>query len=87
MAILATTKLSSKGQVVISEAIRKGLGLKTGDEFVVMGRDDVVILKAITPLDMEQFKPLLAEAQEYAKKVKLKKSDLVSAIKKVRRRK
>ena len=40
MASIATTKLSSKGQVVIPEEIRKQLGLKEGDQFVVVGQDD-----------------------------------------------
>ena len=34
---LDTTKMSSKGQVVIPESIRKHLGLKAGAQFVVVG--------------------------------------------------
>lgn len=49
MTTLSTTKLSSKGQVVIPEEIRKSLHLHTGAQFIVMGKDDVVILKIITP--------------------------------------
>ncbi|HDN94572.1 MAG TPA: AbrB family transcriptional regulator, partial [Nitrospirae bacterium] len=37
MAPLATTKMSSKGQIVIPEDIRKRLGLKPGAQFVVVG--------------------------------------------------
>ncbi len=37
MESLATTKLSSKGQVVIPEEIRLRLGLKEGTQFVVVG--------------------------------------------------
>ena len=48
MASIATTRLSSKGQVVIPEQVRNRLGLKTGDQFVVVGEDDAVILKSIT---------------------------------------
>ncbi|MFQ5642061.1 MAG: AbrB/MazE/SpoVT family DNA-binding domain-containing protein, partial [bacterium] len=40
--------MSSKGQVVIPENIRKRLQLKTGSQFVVVGDNDVVILKAIS---------------------------------------
>ena len=87
MTTFATTKLSSKGQVVISETIRKSLGLKIGDEFIVMGRGDTVILKAITPPSLEQFDSLLSEAQEYAQKVGLQKADIQTAIKQVRRKK
>ena len=45
MSTIATTKLSSKGQVVIPELIRKKLGLEPGTEFVVLGDKDVVVLK------------------------------------------
>ena len=34
----STTKMSSKGQVVIPEAIRKRLGLNPGVEFVVVAQ-------------------------------------------------
>jgi AbrB family looped-hinge helix DNA binding protein len=43
MANLATTRVSSKGQVVIPEDIRKRLKLKSGSRFVVVGKDDVII--------------------------------------------
>ena len=36
MSTLATTKMSSRGQVVIPEAVRNEMGLKAGDEFVVL---------------------------------------------------
>ena len=49
MANVSTTKMSSKGQVVIPENIRKNLNLKTGAQFIVVGDKDVVILKSITP--------------------------------------
>ena len=58
MAELSTTKMSSKGQVVIPEEIRKKLGLKAGSLFVVIGDKDVVILKAITSPAMDQFDAL-----------------------------
>jgi len=84
MSSLATTKMSSKGQVVIPENIRKRLKLKTGAQFVVVGDNDVVILKAISPPSMKEFDQLISDAREQAKKVGLKKSDLTTAIAKVR---
>lgn len=47
MAEVATTKMSSRGQVVIPEEIRSRLGFKAGTKFVVVGREDTLILKAI----------------------------------------
>ncbi len=87
MAPLATTKMSSKGQVVIPEDIRKRLGLKPGAQFVVVGQNDVVILKTITQPSMNEFDQLISEARKQAKKAGMKKTDITSAIQKVRKKK
>lgn len=86
MAAYATTKLSSKGQVVIPEDIRDRMHLKEGDQFVVIGQGDTVILKSITPPKMEEFKDLLDVAHGEAKKAGMKPASVKSAIRKVRRR-
>ena len=87
MANLATTKMSSKGQVVIPEAIRKRLNLKAGSQFVVVGEKDVVIFKSISQPSMEEFDILIAEARRQAKEAGLKRSDVYTAITKARGRK
>jgi AbrB family looped-hinge helix DNA binding protein len=84
MSNLATTKMSSKGQVVIPEGIRKRLGLKAGVQFVVVGDKDVVILKAISPPSMEDFDALISEARKQVRKAGMKRSDITAAIAKVR---
>lgn len=84
MATLATTKMSSKGQVVIPDEVRKRLNLKAGTQFVVVGENDVVILKAITPPSMDEFDGLIADARRKAKSAGLKKSDIENAIEEVR---
>ena len=81
---LDTTKMSSKGQVVIPEGIRKRLGLKTGAQFVVVGEKDVVILKSITPPSMEDFDTLIIKARRQARKAGMKRSDIAAAIAKAR---
>jgi AbrB family looped-hinge helix DNA binding protein len=60
MATVSTTKMSSKGQVVIPEIIRKNLNLKPGTQFTVLGEKDVVILKSITPPSIQDFDELIA---------------------------
>jgi AbrB family looped-hinge helix DNA binding protein len=87
MSLLATTKMSSKGQVVIPEDVRKSLNLKTGDQFVVIGRGDAIILKKISPPAFEEFTDMLDEAQKQAKSAGLKKNDLVKIIRNVRTKK
>ena len=73
---IATTKMSSKGQVVIPENIREDLGLKAGSQFVVVGEKDVVILKSITPPSMKDFDSLISKARKQAKGAGLKRSDI-----------
>ena len=84
---VATTKMSSKGQVVIPEIIRKQLNLKDGAQFVVVGKGDVVIFKTIKPPAMNQFDELISRARSQARQAGLKKSDISAAIAKVRGRK
>jgi AbrB family looped-hinge helix DNA binding protein len=86
MAGYATTKLSSRGQVVIPEEVRNDLGLNKGDQFVVIGQGDAVILKVITPPKLEEFQELLSQARGEGKKAGIKKAQLKSAIAKVRRK-
>ena len=82
----ATTKMTSKGQVVIPEDIRKQLRLKAGTRFVVIGRKDVVILKEITAPSMKEFDSLITEARRSAKRAGLKRSDIVKVVRKSRGR-
>ena len=83
---VATTRMSSKGQVVIPENIRKQLKLKAGSQFVVLGKDDVVILKAISPPAMEEFDSMIAAARKGARQAGMKRSDVAGAIARVRAR-
>lgn len=84
MTNLATTHMSSKGQIVIPEAIRERLKLKAGTQFVIVGEGDVVILKTITEPDIASFDTLIQQAREQAKLVGLKHADIDDAIAKAR---
>jgi AbrB family looped-hinge helix DNA binding protein len=86
METIATTRMSSKGQVVIPETIRKRLNLKEGAQFVVVGEGDVVILKAISAPDMESFEVLIKQARQKAKEAGLKRADIAKAVSKARSR-
>ncbi len=80
----ATTKMSSKGQVVIPEEIRKSLGLKTGDRFVVVGEGDAVILKVIQPPSMAEFDEIIQQARQQALSAGLKPANIRAALKAAR---
>jgi AbrB family looped-hinge helix DNA binding protein len=81
---IATTRMSSKGQVVIPEAIRKRLKLNAGAQFVVIGEGDVVVLKAISTPGMEAFDDLIKEARRQAKAAGLRRADISKAVSKAR---
>ena len=87
MQILSTARMSSKGQVVIPEEIRNKLGLTTGSRFIVVGEDDVIIMKTIVQPSMRNFDALINKARQQAKSVQMTKSDISRAIDEVRKNK
>ena len=84
MSDVSTTKLSSRGQVVIPEEIRQRLGLEPGAQFVVLGDADTVVLKRIQPPSLKEFDALLVRARKAAKKAGLQEKDIAAAIRRVR---
>jgi AbrB family looped-hinge helix DNA binding protein len=86
MSELATTRMSSKGQVVIPEDIRKRLGLEAGSQFVVVAGKDAIILKTISPPSMDEFDTLIREARRQARKAGMKRSDVKKTVAEVRGR-
>lgn len=84
MSTIETTKMTSKGQIVIPEETRKRLGLKSGDKFLVVGDRDVVILKTLAGPSLNEFDDLIKIARKQAKAVGLKRADITKAIDKSR---
>ena len=78
------TKLSSKGQLVLPQEIRRKLHLEEGEKFFVFCDNDTVILKKIERPVMERFKNLLKRTRAYAKKAGLTQADVDGAVKHVR---
>ena len=50
----STTKVSSKGQVVIPINVRKAAGLKEGEKVLAIAFDDTVVLKKMTAETFEE---------------------------------
>ena len=84
MSGVETTKMSSKGQIVIPEEIRNKLGLKAGDKFLVVGEKDVVILKALSAPSLDEFDELTKQARAKAKRAGVKRSDIKEAVRQAR---
>lgn len=81
---VATTKLSSRGQVVIPDALRRRLSLEPGAEFVVLGEDDTIVLKRIRTPALHDFDTIVGRARQAARRAGLRRSDIAAAIEAVR---
>ena len=81
----SVTRMSSKGQVVIPEPIRKQLGLEPGTRFLVVANQDAILLKEIEPPSIEDFDELLEELRGQARAVGLKQSDISEALEQARK--
>ena len=77
--------MSSKGQIVIPKDLREDLGIDTGSNFAVFGKDDTLILKKIKiPKAKEVFDKVHKWGVKLAKEKGWKESDLMEKIKKGR---
>ena len=79
-----TTKMSSKGQIVIPERIRRQLRLEPGAEFVVVAKDDVLVFKQLSAPRWGQFDSLIRDARRQARTAGLTPRHVKQAIAKVR---
>jgi AbrB family looped-hinge helix DNA binding protein len=79
--MLATAKMSTKGQIVIPENIRESLGLIPGTEFIVIKEGDHIILKLIKKPPKQQLKELLNKAHAKAEAMGITNKEIMKAIK------
>ena len=79
------TSLSSKGQVVIPDRIRKILGLSTGTKMMVITDGRNLLFKPLEEPKVESFNKLIRESRKFARESGLKKEDVKKAIQEVRR--
>jgi AbrB family looped-hinge helix DNA binding protein len=82
---MTVTSVSTKGQIVIPESIRKLMGIEAGAKMMVLTDGANVMLKPITNPNMAEFERMAKASRQYARKMGLKKSDVKEAIQKVRR--
>ena len=86
-----TTKMSSKGQIVIPQDVREELNAKEGTVFAVVSRKDTIILKKIeTPTKEDLIKDLqniAKEGRRRAEKLGIKETDIPEIINKIRKEK
>ncbi|MBU2638120.1 MAG: AbrB/MazE/SpoVT family DNA-binding domain-containing protein [Nanoarchaeota archaeon] len=88
---METTRMSSKGQVVIPQDIRQTIGAEEGTMFSVMGIEDTVILKKIKAHSNEEIIKTLdeiaAKNQKRLQAMGFTEKDILKAAERERARK
>lgn len=86
-----TTKMSSKGQIVIPQDIREELNADEGTVFAVIGSNDTIILKKLEKPSKEDLiknlEKIAKEGRKRAEKLGIKESDVSEIIHKLRKEK
>ncbi|MBQ4200479.1 MAG: AbrB/MazE/SpoVT family DNA-binding domain-containing protein [Kiritimatiellae bacterium] len=89
MTKVMTTKMSSKGQVVLPEALRQMYGWESGTAFTILTYKGSIIMQPLkTPTEDEieaEFEDAFAEARRQAKEAGMTPRDITDAISAVRR--
>jgi AbrB family looped-hinge helix DNA binding protein len=83
---LELTRLSQKGQVVIPSEVRRKMGLKEGTKLLVIGLEDVIVLRRLQLSEEKlRLKKLLAEARFSAKTHGLSEKEIERLVRVVRK--
>ena len=88
MTKVMTTKMSSKGQVVLPEALRQMYGRESGTAFTILAYKGAIIMQPLkTPTEDEiaaEFEAAFAESRRQAKAAGMTPMDIANAISDVR---
>lgn len=85
MAEADTTKVSSRGQVVIPQSVRDAVHLREGEVLAVYGEGDTIVLKRVPTPDVEELRAILTRGEQFAKGRKLTRGDVERAIRETRK--
>ena len=66
------TSLSSKGQIVIPNSLRKELGMKPGAKLVIFTDGAHLLIKPVQAPKIENFQKLIQESRALMKKKRIK---------------
>ncbi len=78
--MVSITRISSKGQVVIPQAIRQKMKLEEGNIFLVLNDNDSIKLKKLEPPRIKTWEEATKPFREAAKKSGFTKDDLNRVI-------
>lgn len=80
-----TTRVSSRGQVVIPQAVRDAVQLREGQLLAVYGEGDTIVLKRIPAPGVDEMKAILAAGSEFAKRRGVRRRDVARAVRESRK--
>ncbi len=88
---ITTTKMSSKGQIVVPQNIREELQAKEGTIFTIINNKDTILLKKIkTPSKesiIKDLEKIAKEGRKRAEKLGIKETDVPDLIHRIRKEK
>ena len=86
---IQTTKMSSKGQIVLPRKVRENVDAGEGTLFTIISHKDVIILKKIKTLSKEQLvkdlEGIAKEGKKRAEKLGIKESDIQNLVHTIRK--
>lgn len=80
--IIEMGTMSSRGQIVIPNDIREGMGLKEGSKVLFVMSDDSLLIKRV---NMKTFAEITKPLKDAAKKIGFKESDAVDIVHRMRK--
>jgi AbrB family looped-hinge helix DNA binding protein len=83
--MVGTASMSTKGQIVVPEAIRKSMHIESGDQFVVYAHGETLMFNRISRPNASQVEAMFARTRALARKAGLKRSDIPKIVKQVRK--
>lgn len=88
--VVETIKMSSKGQIVIPQGIRKEINASEGTVFaVISSRDSVILKKVRTPSKedlMDELRGIAKDGRKRLERKGIKEADIPSIVEKARAR-
>lgn len=84
MATFDVTSLSSKGQIVIPNNLRKQLGMTPGIKLIIFTDGSNLLIKPMQTPKIENFQNLIKKSRELVQKEKIKPANIKKFIKQVR---
>lgn len=85
MTSIDITSVSTKGQIVIPNDIRKSLNLESGSKLIVIQEGDNILLKPIQRPSISEFQKIFEMGDKVRKELDLKEEDINQVIKEVRK--